>query len=276
MNDKESELARNNNQPKTLREAVRQAARLRHLARSTEQSYLFWIRYFIRFHKTRSPRNMGEEEIEAFLSYLAINAEVAPSTQSQALNAIVFLFRHVLEIDLGGFKNIQWAKRKLRVPDVLTREETALILSMFKRGTQQKLIAHLLYGCGLRLAEALNLRIKDINFGQNIVIVRDSKGSKDRTVPLPKLLKIPLHHQIERSKRIHLADLKAGYGKASLPYALLKKYPAAGVSPLWQYVFPSYKRSVDPRSSEVKRHHLYDSIMEDALRDAVKSRSPAK
>ena len=214
--------------------------------------------------------NISEQEIEEFLSYLAVQREVAPSTQSQALNAIVFLFRVVLEKDLGKFKNIRWSKRKQRIPEVFTRDEARKVLAAFKKGSQQKLIAHLLYGCGLRLTEALNLRIKDIDFGQRIIAIRDAKGGKDRTVPLPAILRKPLEFQIARSKRIHEWDLKRGYGKASLPYALLKKYPNSGTSPLWQYVFPSYKLSRDPRSGETKRHHLYDSIMEGALAAAVK------
>jgi integron integrase len=145
------------------------------------------------------------------------------------------------------------------------------LLPLFKKGSQQKLIAYLLYGCGLRLTEALSLRIKDIDFGQKIITIRDAKGGKDRTVPLPKLLEAPLAFQVERSKKIHDRDLKAGFGKASLPYALLRKYPNAGISPIWQYVFPSYKLSRDPRSGETKRHHLYDSTMENALRAAVKT-----
>ena len=255
--------------PKRLFEVVKERIHLRNLSRTTEKQYIYWMKYFIRFHNKRAPRSMGQKEIEDFLSYLSISQEVAPSTQSQALNALVFLFRDVLEMELGKFKNIRWAKRKAYIPVVLTREEVALVLPRFKKGSQQKLIAYLLYGCGLRLSEALGLRIKDIDFGQRIVVVRDSKGGKDRTVPLPKLLEAPLSHQIARSKRIHEADLKAGYGKASLPYALIRKYPKAGVSSIWQYVFPSYKLSIDPRSGEVKRHHLYDSIMEDAVHKAV-------
>ena len=257
--------------PATLFEAVSAACRLRMLSRHTEKHYLFWIRHFIRYHHRRHPRTMGETEIEQFLTFIAVKQNVAPSTQSQALNALVFLFRHVLNVELGKFKNIRWAKRKPRPPEVFTRDEVARVLSHFKQGTPQKLIAHLLYGCGLRLTEALNLRIKDIDFGQSIIVVRDAKGGKDRTVPLPRMLARPLAFQIERAKKIHQMDLAAGFGKASLPYALLRKYPKAGVSQLWQYVFPSYKRSIDPRSGETKRHHLYDSIMEDALARAVSS-----
>lgn len=255
---------------KGLIEVTREKIRVRHFSLFTEKQYIFWIRKFVAFHKKRHPREMGETEIEQFLSYLAVQKDVAPSTQNQALNALVFLFRHVIEKDLGKFTKIRWAKKKLHIPVVLTRKEVAYILTSFKKGTQQKLIAHLLYGCGLRLTEALNLRLKDIDFGQRIIVIREAKGGKDRSVPLPKLLEAPLAYQIKRSSKIHALDLKAGFGKASLPYALCRKYPNAGTSPLWQYVFPSYKLSKDPRTGETKRHHLYDSIMEDSLRAAVR------
>lgn len=251
--------------PKGLLEVARERARLRHLSLATEKHYLAWIRQFIRFHKKRHPRNMGEPEIEQFLSYLAVQRNVSPSTQNQALNAIVFLYRHVLEMPLADFKNIRWSKKKQNIPTVLTREEVAALLPKFKTGSQQKLIAHVLYGCGLRLTEALNLRIKDIDFGQNIILIRDAKGGKDRTVPLPLMLRKPLAWQIERAKRIHQQDLKEGFGRVSMPYALSRKYPNADRQSGWQYVFPSYQRSVDPLSGDIKRHHLYGSIMEEAL-----------
>lgn len=213
---------------------------------------------------------MGEPEIEQFLSYLAVQRNVSPSTQNQALNAIVFLYRHVLEMPLADFKNIRWSKKKQNIPTVLTREEVAALLPKFKTGSQQKLIAHILYGCGLRLTEALKLRIKDIDFGQSIILIRDAKGGKDRTVPLPLMLRKPLAWQIERAKRIHQQDLKEGFGRVSMPYALSRKYPNADRQSGWQYVFPSYQRSVDPLSGDIKRHHLYGSIMEEALARAVK------
>jgi integron integrase len=256
---------------RTLLGVVQERIRIKHLSRHTEKHYISWIHRFILFHGKRHPREMGEREIEAFLSYLAVQKDVSPGTQNQALNAIVFLYKDVLERDLGKFTHIRWAKRKQHIPVVFTREEVCAVLRGFKRGSPQKLIAHILYGCGLRLTEALNLRIKDIDFGQRILTIRDAKGGKDRTVPLPHLLEKPLKFQIEKSKRIHAADLTAGHGKASLPYALLQKYPNAGISPLWQYVFPSYNLSQDPRSGEIKRHHLYDSIMESELARVVRS-----
>ncbi|MCO6432442.1 MAG: phage integrase N-terminal SAM-like domain-containing protein [Deltaproteobacteria bacterium] len=223
-------------QPTGLLEVTRQKIRLRHLSRFTEKQYLGWIRQFIRFHGKRHPKEMGEAEIEQFLSYLATSRNVAPSTQNQALNSLVFLFRHVLHRELGEFKSIRWAKKKFRIPVVLTRAETSAVLLTFKRGSVQKLIAHILYGCGLRLAEVLNLRIKDVDFGQGLIVVRDSKGAKDRAVPLPKLLEKPLKRQLEHAKRVHAGDLAAGFGRVSMPYALQRKYPAADRCEGWQLV----------------------------------------
>jgi integron integrase len=253
-----------------LLEVVREKIRLRHLSRATEKNYVTWIRRFVRFNQKRHPREMGEKEIEAFLSHLAIAQNVSPATQNQALNAIVFLYRNVLERDLGKFTAIRWAKKRQHLPVVLTRNEVSEVFRNLKRGSQQKLIAGLLYGCGLRLTEALQLRVKDIDFGQGIIIIRDGKGEKDRAVPLPKLLAAPLKKQVLRTKQIHSSDCARGFGVASLPYALQRKYPTAGRSLPWQYVFPSCRLSKDPRSGEIKRHHLYDSIMEQALRCAVK------
>ena len=258
-------------QPKlpTLLEVVRQRIRLRHLSYTTEKSYIHWIRRFIRFHGKRHPRDMGEEEIVAFLSDLAIQRNCAPRTQNQALNALVFLFKHVLGREIGEFRNIQWARRKQRAPEVMTREEVALVLQKLKVDCQKWLVASLLYGCGMRLSEALRLRIKDLDFGQGLIVIRDAKGDKDRIVPLPKRLVDPLKEQITHAELIHQSDLKAGLGRVSLPFALSRKYPNADREWRWQYVFPSTKISRDPRSGDMKRHHLYESFMEHALKSAV-------
>jgi len=209
---------------------------------------------------------MGEQEIVAFLSDLAIKRDCAPGTQNQALNAIVFLFKNVLGRELGEFKNIQWARRKQRAPEVMTREEVASVLEKLKVDFQKWLVASLLYGCGMRLSEALRLRVKDVDFGQGIIVIRDAKGDKDRIVPLPKRLVEPLRQQLSHSEAVHKADLRVGLGRVSLPFALARKYPNADREWPWQYVFPSTKVSRDPRSGDVKRHHLYDSYMEDAVK----------
>jgi integron integrase len=258
-----------NSKPKMLLEVVSEVIRLRHLSYKTEKHYLHWIRRFVRFHGRRHPAQMGEEEIAAFLSHLAIARNCSPSTQNQALNALVFLFKHVLGRDLGTLKNIQWARRKQRVPEVMTREEIGAVLDNLKSNRQKWLIASLLYGCGLRLSEALRLRVKDVEFGQGIIAIRDAKGGKDRVVPLPKRLIAPLRAQLITAEAIHSADLKAGFGRVSLPHALSVKYPKADREWAWQYVFPSTRLSSDPRSGDTKRHHLFESYMEDAIKQAA-------
>ncbi len=258
-----------NARPKLL-EVVRQRIRLRHLSYTTEKSYLGWIHRFVRFHGKRHPKEMGEAEIVSFLSHLAIERNCSPATQNQALNALVFLFKHVLGRDLGTFKNIVWAKRKQRVPEVMTREEVRDVLKVLEGKRSKWLIASLLYGCGLRLSEALRLRVKDVDFGQQIIVIRDAKGDKDRIVPLPKKLVTHLKEQLEHARQIHNHDIGLGFGRVSLPYALARKYPHADAEWIWQYVFPSTKRSVDPRSGSIKRHHLFDSYMEDAVKDAAR------
>lgn len=245
---------------------VREMIRLRHLSYTTEKHYLHWIRRFVRFHGKRHPRDMGEPDIVSFLSDLAIKRNCAPGTQNQALNAIVFLFKNVLGRELGEFKNIRWARRKQRAPEVMTREEVAAVLQRLTFDSQKWLVASLLYGCGMRLSEALRLRVKDVDFGQGIIVIRDAKGDKDRIVPLPKRLIEPLKRQLYHSELIHRGDLKAGLGRVSLPFALARKYPKADREWPWQYVFPSTKVSQDPRSGEIKRHHLYDTYMEDAVK----------
>ena len=255
--------------PKRFMEVVRERIRLRHLSYTTEKHYLGWIHRFIIFHGKRHPKDMGEEEIERFLSHLAITRHCSPGTQNQALNALVFLFRNVLGRDLGTFKHITWARRKRRVPEVMTRDEVDRVLKALAGHAQKWLIACLMYGCGLRLSEALRLRVKDVEFGQGFLAIRDAKGDKDRIVPLPQRLREPLTQQMAHGRVIHTKDLASGYGRVSLPYALARKYPNADKEWPWQYVFPSTKLSRDPRSGDIKRHHIFDSYMEDAVKQAA-------
>ena len=264
------EPAEQQNRPKMLLEVVREQAQLRLLSYTTEKHYVAWIRRFVNFHQKRSPKEMGEEEIEQYLTYLAVERNVAPSTQMQALNAIVFLFREVLGRELGRFKNIRWATRRQHVPVVLTKEEVRAILTVLIDKPQKWLIASLLYGCGLRLSEALRLRVKDIDFGQKFIAIRDAKGNKDRIVPLPRTLVQPLQSQLRKAKAIHDYDLRSGNGRVSMPYALSRKYPNADRQLIWQYVFPSVQVSTDPRSGVTKRHHLYPCYMEDVIAKAVR------
>lgn len=181
----------------------------------------------------------------------------------------MFLFRHVLNRNIDEFKGIMWARRKQRDPEVMTREEVARVLDELKNHPQKWLIACLMYGCGLRLSEALHLRVKDIEFGQGFIAIRDAKGNKDRIVPLPKRLAKPMRKQLSIAERVHQADIQVGYGRVSLPYALSKKCPNADREWAWQYLFPSTKLSRDPRSGDIKRHHIFDTFMDDAVKKAA-------
>lgn len=254
---------------KMLLDVARETIRLRHLSYYTEKQYIGWIRRFLRYHHGKHPREMNAEHVTAFLSDLAVQRQVAPSTQNQALNALVFLFREVLSMDLGVFKNVTWAKERQHIPVVLTRQEVQGVLNQLSRNSQKWLIASLLYGTGMRLIECLRLRVKDVDFEKNIITVRDAKGEKDRVVPLPRKLTPFLRTQLDRVKKIFEQDRNEGFGKVSLPYALDRKYPNAATQWTWQYVFPSYNRSIDPRSGLEKRHHLYDSYMQEAVAAAV-------
>ena len=249
---------------------LRTRLRLRHFSHATEKTYVHWAKAFLLFHKpnNKKPRDLTEQDIAAYLSYLAVQRKVLASTQNQALNAIVFLFREVLQIEISEFKEIVWAKRKKFIPVVLSTLEVKLVLAQL--GGVQKVIAGLLYGCGLRLTEALKIRVKDLDFERNLIVICDTKGGADRVVPMPKIIREELRAQLERSKRLHEFDLRSGFGRASLPYALQRKYPNADRLWIWQYVFPSIKRSKDPESGAIKRHHLYPNIMEDSLRRAVR------
>lgn len=235
----------------------------------TEKNYILWVRQFIAFHQGKHPRTMGKEEITEYLTHLAVYQNVAASTQNQALNALVFLFKHVLEKDPGIFEGIVWARRPRHMPVVLSAEEVTAVIQNLS-GIQW-LIGCLLYGTGMRLTEALKLRTKDVDFTRNIITVRDSKGEKDRTVPFPQFLKVPLSDHLVKVRALHTKDLLKGFGRTILPYALERKYPNANIEWKWQYVFPSAKLSSDPRTGQIGRWHLYPSIMQDSVSAAVKA-----
>ena len=250
--------------PKLL-DRVHAVARVRHLSLGTERAYSDWIRRFILFHKKRHPEEMGVEEIRQFLSHLAVDGRVAASTQNVALCALLFLYRDVLGVELPYVEGIQRAKRPARVPVVFNRAEAAALLTHLS-GTY-RLIAGLLYGSGLRLMEALRLRVKDLDFEYMEILVRDGKGEKDRRAILPRPLTEPLRQQLDRVKVLHEQDLREGYGEVYLPYALGRKYPNAAREWAWQYVFPSSKLSVDPRSGVARRHHASaDSVQREVKR----------
>jgi integron integrase len=244
---------------------VRAVARMRHLSLRTEQAYSGWIRRYILFHRKRHPEEMGTEEIRQFLSHLAVDGNVSASTQNVALCALLFLYRDVLGIELPYVEGIQRAKRPARVPVVFTRAEAAAVLSHLS-GTY-RLIAGLLYGSGLRLMEALRLRVKDLDFGYMEILVRDGKGEKDRRTILPRPLVESLRQRLDRVRVLHEQDLREGFGDVYLPYALARKYPRVAREWAWQYIFPSSKLSVDPRSGVTRRHHASaDSVQREVKR----------
>ncbi len=250
-----------------LLDQVRDALRVRHYSLRTEASYLQWIKRFILFHGKRHPREMGEQEITAFLTHLAVAKNVAASTQNQALAAILFLYREVLRHELGWLDNVVRAKRPVRVPEVLSVEQVRRLLAQLE-GVHQ-LIARLLYGTGMHIMEALRLRVQDVDFHYRQITVRNGKGGKDRVTVLPDALIPPLRAHLERVKELHKKDLADGGGRVYLPHALAQKYPNAEREWPWQYVFPASTRSVDPRTGDVRRHHLFEQNLQRAIKQAA-------
>jgi len=253
--------------PKLL-DQVRQVIRIKHYSLRTEESYINWIKRFIFFHNKKHPLEMGEKEIGEFITHLAKNEKVSASTQNQALCAIVFLYKNVFKKELDDTISIYWSKRPKKLPVVFTKSEAIEVLGKLK-GTHW-LVGMLLYGSGLRLSESLELRVKDIDFGYNQIIVRDSKGEKDRTTMLPQKIVQPLKEHLIKVKKIHEEDLKNGFGTVYLPYAIEQKYPNAKYEWKWQYVFPATKISTDPRSGVQRRHHLYDTVIQKAVKQAIR------
>ena len=250
-----------------LLDQVREVLRVKHYSIRTEDAYLGWIKRFIFFHGKRHPREMGAPEVQAFLSHLAVEGQVAASTQNQALNAIVFLYNQVLHMELGALDELVRPRRPKRIPVVLTKEEMQRVTAAMT-GTAQ-LMARLLYGSGLRLMECLRLRVKDVDFAANHIIVRNGKGDQDRVTMLPTTLKPILSQHLERVRLLHEKDLADGYGEVYLPEALSRKYPNAARQWVWQYVFPSNTRSVDPRSGIERRHHASEVALQRAVRAAA-------
>ena len=250
-----------------LMDQVKETLRYYHYAYRTEQTYGKWIKQYLGFFgMSRHPNTMGAAEVEQFLSYLATERKVAASTQRQALNAIVFLYRDVLDIELGSIAPVR-SKRHRKPPTVLTQSEVGEVLGGMD-GTH-RLMAQLTYGCGLRLMECIRLRVQDIDFGQGRVFIRGGKGGKDRTVVMPEATRPLLADHIERVIALHEADLRAGFGEVYIPEALARKYPNACREMGWQYVYPSKKRSIDPRSGKEMRHHVLESGFQKAVKEAV-------
>jgi integron integrase len=250
-----------------LLDRVREAVRARHYSLRTEEAYVGWVRRYVLFHGKRHPIEMGQAEVNAFLSDLANRRGVSASTQNQAASALLFLYRSVLAMPLSPDGTLVRAKRARRLPTVLTRSEVRSVLSRLDGA--HRLIALLLYGSGMRLLECLRLRVKDVDFAGRSLLVRDAKGSKDRVVPLPRVAAPLLASHLARVHKLHQTDLAAGFGDAYLPDALARKYPAAGREWGWQWVFPADQRSRDPRSGAVRRHHLHDTGIQRAVRQAV-------
>jgi integron integrase len=251
-----------------LLDQMRDVIRLKHYSIRTEESYLQWVRRFIYFHKKRHPAELGKEEITAFLSHLATHKNVTASTQNQALCALLFLYRHVLNVTLPWLDNLEHARTSERIPVVFTRNEVKAVLAQFE-GTHW-LIFSLMYGAGLRLMECLRLRVKDIDYQYKQIIIRDGKGNKDRVTVLPAPLIEPLRGHLGRVKACHENDLANGGGAVYLPNALARKYPNALREWTWQYVFPSKQLSKDPRSQEVRRHHVHEAAIQKAIKAAIR------
>ena len=251
-----------------LLEQVRDKIRARHFSLRTEEAYLGWIKRFILYHDKRHPRDMGAAEVERFLTHLAVERRVSASTQNQALGAILFLYRQVLETDLPWLENIVRARKSLHVPVVLSRREVQALLSLLEPPFH--LIAQLLYGSGLRLMEALRLRVKDIDFEYAQIIVRDGKGRKDRVTVLPDSVAGPLRAHLQNVRAQHSWALQRGFAGVNLPNAVARKYTTASKDWGWQYVFPAARPSRDPRSAAVRRHHLHETSVQRAIRIAAR------
>ena len=252
--------------PKLLDE-IRTAIRVRHYSKRTEEAYINWIKDYIFFHNKKHPELMGAEDISRYINYLAVKRNVAGSTQNQALCAIVFLYKHVLKKDITGLDLI-WTKKPKKLPVVFNKEEVKKVLDNLN-GTVW-IVSNILYGAGLRLLECLRMRVQDIDFTSNQIIVRNGKGGKDRITILPVSVKEILKAKLEDVKKLHLKDIRKGYGEVFLPYALKRKYPNANKEFKWQYVFPAESLSVDPVNGKLRRHHLDESVVQKAVKEAIK------
>lgn len=247
---------------------VRDKIRLKHYSIRTEQAYTDWIKRYILHFGKRHPREMGAQEVEQFLTHLAVNGRVSASTQNQARCALLFLYKEVLAVELPWLDNVEQAKAPKRLPVVLNREEIQAILSRLN-GTNW-LIASLLYGTGMRIMECLRLRVQDIDMKRKEILIRDGKGFKDRVTMLPVSLVQSLQSHLQKVREVHQSDLAQGFGSVYMPYALERKYPNAAKEWGWQYVFPAAKLSTDPRSGELRRHHVQEQAIQRAVKQAAR------
>ncbi len=250
-----------------LLDRLKEKIRAKHYSIRTEKAYTYWVKYYVKFHNYKHPSQMAAPEVQEFLNHLAVNEHVAASTQNQALNAINFLYKEILEQPFGQLDNITWAKKPKRLPVVLSKEEARSLLN--KMDGVYRLMAEILYGAGLRLMECLRLRIKDVDFQLKQIHVWDGKGAKDRLTVLPRLLIEPLKNQIAKVESLHCQDLRDGYGSVYLPFALSKKFPYAAKETAWQYLFPASQISVDPETGEKRRHHISEDLLQKRVRLAA-------
>ena len=259
--------------PKLL-ERVRAAVRMKHYSRRTEQAYVHWIRRFIVFHHKKHPSTMGASEIGAFLSWLAVQRRVSASTQNQALSAVLFLYRDVLEMEVGAIGQVPRARVPSRLPVVLSRDEVGRLMEHVNGKVW--IIVALLYGAGLRIEECLQLRMKDLDFDRHQIVVRRGKGQKDRRTMLPVAVREPLHAHLTEVKRQHERDLAQGAGRTILPFALDRKYPNASTDWAWQFVFPASRICRDPRWGPPSRYHLHETVVQRAVADAAREAGVVK
>jgi integron integrase len=257
-----------------LLDDVKMELRIRHYSRRTEDAYVGWIRRFIVFNGKRHPSEMGEREIQAFLAHLAVERHVSASTQNQAMCAVLFLYKDILKVEHLGLNLNHRAQRPLRLPVVLSRQEVRAVLDCMTGAS--RLISGLLYGAGLRLMEGLTLRIKDLDFCRNEIVVRDGKGQKDRVTILPEAVKEPLTEHLQGVKTLHERDLSQGAGQVAMPDAIARKYPNANREWAWQWVFPATSRYFDKDAGFQRRHHLHESVVQRAMKRAVHEAHIAK
>ena len=250
-----------------LLDRVRNTIRALHYSRKTEHAYCYWIRFFIKFHRCRHPTELGAKDISTFLTWLAVHRQVSASTQNQAFNAILFLYNKVLDIRLEHITEVVRAKRSRRIPVVFSRTEVAAILSALKQ--PYRLMAGLMYGSGLRVMETLRLRLKDIDFDRLVILVRQGKGNKDRVTILPEKLIPDIQRAMARVNALHQQDLAEGFGEVQMPYALARKYPNQANSLHWQFLFAANQRSTDPLSGRERRHHIFETTINRAVKGAM-------
>ncbi|MFK7897823.1 MAG: integron integrase [Myxococcota bacterium] len=257
---------RRSGKPKVL-DQLREQLRIRHRSKATERSYVGWVKRYILFHNKRHPEKMGKEEVEAFLTYLAMDLNVAASTQNQALNAVLFFYRYVIGREVGDLSRMVRARRPVRLPVVLAPSEAEAVIARLEGDSQ--LVSCLLWGGGLRLLEALRLRVQDVDFERRELRVRDGKGRRDRLTVLPERVMDPLRDRIESSLKVHRQDLKDGLGEVELPDALARKYPNAGWESRWQWIFPASQISTCKRTGRVGRHHVFETTVQRHVKRAA-------